>query len=91
VTEAMVTESSKDSWLSHFKIALIALEREYEDRVQKALNELREVYESQMRESKEGFNKKYEKKVRGKKVHKNFQEKERMPYKAVIFNMLKFF
>jgi len=45
---------------------LVCAEREYEDRVQKALTELREVYESQMRESKEGFNKKYEKKVRGR-------------------------
>jgi hypothetical protein len=44
----------------------VCAEREYEDRVQKALTELREVYESQMRESKEGFNKQYEKKVRGK-------------------------
>jgi hypothetical protein len=44
----------------------VCVEREYEDRVQKALTELREVYENQMRESKAGFNNKYEKKVRGK-------------------------
>jgi hypothetical protein len=56
----------------------LCTEREYEDRVQKALTELREVYESQMRESKEGFNKKYEKKVRGDTFRSllNYQQKK---------------
>ena len=36
------------------------LEREYEDRVQKMLNELRNVYENQMKQNREEFTKKYE-------------------------------
>ncbi|XP_023332383.1 lamin-C [Eurytemora carolleeae] len=39
------------------------LEREYEDRVQKALATLREVYENQVKEGKNEFTKKYEKRV----------------------------
>merc|ERR1740131_109025 len=39
------------------------LEREYEDRVQKALSDLREVYEKQMREGKGELNKRFEQKV----------------------------
>jgi len=39
------------------------LEREYEDRVQKMLNELRNVYENQMKQNREEFTKKYESKV----------------------------
>jgi len=41
------------------------LERQYEDRVQKMLSELREVYEKQMKSSREEFTKKYETKVSG--------------------------
>lgn len=41
------------------------LEREYEDRVQKMLAELREVYETQMKQSREEFSRKYESKVSG--------------------------
>ena len=39
------------------------LEREYEDRVRKMLNELRNVYENQMKQNREEFTKKYESKV----------------------------
>lgn len=39
------------------------LEREYEDRVQKMLAELRNVYEKQMKQSRDEFTKKYESKV----------------------------
>jgi len=39
------------------------LEKEYEDRVQKMLNELRNVYENQMKQNREEFTKKYESKV----------------------------
>lgn len=41
------------------------LEKEYEDRVQKMLTELREVYDGQMKHSREEFTKKYESKVSG--------------------------
>merc|ERR1719237_1455931 len=43
----------------------VSLERQYEDRVQKMLAELREVYEKQMKSSREEFTKKYETKVSG--------------------------
>jgi len=39
------------------------LEKEYEDRVQKMLAELREVYEKQMKQNRDEFTKKYESKV----------------------------
>merc|ERR1711913_69568 len=39
------------------------LEKEYEDRVQRMLNELRNVYENQMKQNREEFTKKYESKV----------------------------
>merc|ERR1711915_839487 len=39
------------------------LEKEYEDRVQKMLAELREVYEKQMKQNCDEFTKKYESKV----------------------------
>jgi len=39
------------------------LEKEYEDRVQKMLAELRNVYEDQMKQSRDDFTKKYESKV----------------------------
>ena len=40
------------------------LQEEYEDRLQKALEELREVYDSKMRQSREDFEKIYEDRVR---------------------------
>merc|ERR1719237_178868 len=43
----------------------VSLERQYEDRVQKMLAELREVYEKQMKSSREEVTKKYETKVSG--------------------------
>jgi chromosome segregation ATPase len=39
------------------------LKEEYEDRLQKALNELREVYDKQMAQNREDFGKRYEKRV----------------------------
>merc|ERR1739838_869461 len=39
------------------------LQEEYEDRLQKALNELREVYDKQMTQNREDFGKLYESRV----------------------------
>ena len=39
------------------------LQEEYEDRLQKALNELREVYDTQMAQNREDFSKLYETRV----------------------------
>ena len=40
------------------------LHEEYEDRLQKALNELRDVYDKQMAQNREDFSKLYETRVR---------------------------
>ena len=40
------------------------LQEEYEDRLQKALNELREVYDKQMAQNRDDFSKLYETRVR---------------------------
>ena len=39
------------------------LQEEYEDRLQKALSELREVYDKQMAQNREDFSKLYESRV----------------------------
>ena len=39
------------------------LQEEYEDRLQKALNELRDVYDKQMAQNREDFGKLYESRV----------------------------
>ena len=46
------------------------LQEEYEDRLQKALNELREVYDKQMTQNREDFGKLYESRVR--KIYKKY-------------------
>jgi hypothetical protein len=46
------------------------LQEEYEDRLQKALSELREVYDRQMAQNREDFSKLYESRVGGRHCHK---------------------